>query len=480
MWIGLAAAALILVVLAAWWFGRGASDSKAPEAETGIAKRTSAATAAADTTPSVAVLPFADLSPERDQEYFTDGMTEELLQALGAIEGLKVPSRTAIFALKDKGLSIEEVGERLGVATVLEGSVRKSGDQLRIAAQLVQVSNGFELWSETYNRTLEDVFAVQDEIAASIAEALQLTLAPESILGSTGPVGTDNTEAYDFFLRGEDYTKNGGTENQRFAVQMYEQAIEADPNYADAYSGLTMAHYNLFQLAGANSENLEGADRASAKALALAPNKAESYTTRAAYLEITGDLKGAESMYETAIRLDPERSQTYRNFAGLVYTEGDLQRAGELWEKAVEIDPEDRNTLGMLPQLYRSLGQNSKMLEANGRMLAAEERHLELNPDDLHSRLLTAFALLELGQRDEAFERAAGVLNSGTDDSMLLYNIACFYAVAGEAEESLRALEKSVDAGNTQADWWRQDSDLDNVRDDPRFEALLKRMESNS
>ena len=144
---------------------------------------------------------------------------------MGAVEGLKVPSRTAIFALKDKGLSIEEVGERLGVSTVLEGSVRKSGDQLRIAAQLVQVSDGFELWSETYNRELEDIFAVQDEIASSIADALQVTLTSSSDQSPTGPVGTQSTEAYDFFLRGEDYAKTGGTENQQFAAQMHRQAL---------------------------------------------------------------------------------------------------------------------------------------------------------------------------------------------------------------------------------------------------------------
>ena len=481
LWIGLVAAALVLVALGAWWLGGGGSDGAAPEASQEITDSSTAVAGDADTTPSVAVLPFADLSPEKDQEYFTDGMTEELLQALGAVDGLKVPSRTAIFALKDKGLTIEEVGERLGVSTVLEGSVRKSGDQLRIAAQLVQVSDGFELWSETYNRTLEDVFSVQDEIASNIAEALQVTLVEDAGSASSDLGGTANSEAYDFFLRGEDYSQEGGsTENLRFAAQMYRQAIELDPNYAQAYAGLTMAHINLYQFDGATEADLEGASQASAKAMELAPGMAEAFAIRAAYLELSGDFPAARTMFETAIQLDPDRPQTYRNFATYLYRLGDFEGAAELYEKAVELDPDDRNSFTTLPQLYRSLGENSKMLEANARMLAAEERHLELNPDDANSRLLTAFAFLELGQREEAFDRAAQILESGTNDSMMLYNIGCFYSVAEDVDAAIAALEKSVAAGNVQPDWWRQDSDLDNVRDDPRFDALLQRMEADS
>jgi serine/threonine-protein kinase len=464
---GLAVALLLAVAAGAWWMGRGRQqESSIPTA-----------VASEEGTRSVAVLPFADLSPEQDQEYFTDGMTEELLSALGKTEGLRVPSRTAIFALKDKALSIAEVGERLDVDTVLEGSVRKAGDRLRITTQLVQVSDGFQLWTETYDRQMEDIFAVQDEIAQSIAGALQVTLAPQAT-ASAEVGGTNSPEAYDFYLQGNGYLERLTVDDFEYAVQMYQRAVEIDPDYALAWAALSFVN-DMIYVWTSDASSLEAAGQASARALKLAPDLAAAHASRANYHRSMDQNDAADREYAEAIRLDPEDAQIQFAFGQHLFTRGELERAGELWEKAAELDPEDRRTTQMLPQVYMGLGQEEKAKRAYQRAFEVNERHLELNPDDLNTRIHQAANVLGLGRRDEAFEIAQAVLDSGSSEVRLLYNTTCFYSLAGEIDLALEALEKTVDAGYSVPDWVRNDSDLDNIRDDPRFEPLLQRMEKN-
>ena len=466
---GLLAAIAVVLLLGVgagiWWTGRPRDTVEpVPAAESQQAR-------------SIAVLPFADLSAEKDQEYFTDGMTEELLSALGKIEGLKVPSRTAVFALKDKGLGIAEVGDRLGVATVLEGSVRKSGDRLRISTQLVQVSDGFQLWSETYDRELRDVFTVQDEIAQSIAAALRVTLTSDA-----GPAqeigGTTNPEAYDFFLQGNQYLDRNSVDLMEYATQMYEKAIVLDPDYALAWARLAFAQGQIYGWT-ASGPGLVAMERASAKALELEPRLAEAHSTRALYYWQTERPEAALREYEEALRLDDQSAPVYFAYGNVFYMQGDLERAAELWERSIELDPEDRLVSQLLPQLYVSLGREEEALKAYRRALAVVERYLELNPDDLNTRLHKASSLLALGQREEAFDIAEAVLSSDSQDVRVLYNTACFYSLAGEKETALEALEMTAAAGYSNPEWPGQDSDLDNIRSDPRFDAILKRMEAN-
>ncbi len=474
IWVGIVAAAL-LVLGAVWWMGRGRNGSEQ------VVKASDTAAASGSqvvSAPSVAVLPFADLSPEKDQEYFTDGMTEELLQALGTIEGLKVPSRTAVFALKGKDLDIQQVGERLGVETVLEGSVRKAGNQLRISTQLVQVSDGFKLWSETYNGELEDVFSVQDEIASSIADALRLTFAPGT--KSTIQIGsTTDSKAYDFYLKGLEYQDRSTTEDRDYARQMFEKAIELDPDYALAYAGLARSLFHMYQFGGGDPANLEAMGAASSRALELAPDLADSHVARAGYFHYRGELVAAVEAFEEAIRLDPKDSEIYWSYGRMKYTEGELEKAAELWEISIELDPENLKPIVLTPQVYTSLGWKDQVDSSLRRIVVTTERHLELNPDDYSARIVVASALIELGEReDEAMEWASAVLESGTQDSLALYNLTCFYSKAGEVEKALDSLDRSVGAGYRDADWVRQDSDLNNIRDDPRFDTLVKRMET--
>jgi TolB-like protein/Flp pilus assembly protein TadD len=458
---------LALVASGAWWLGRGKQDiSSAPQtADHGTGER------------SLAVLPFADLSPDKDQEYFTDGMTEELLNALGRVEGIRVPSRTAIFALKNKGLDIDEVGERLSVDTVLEGSVRKSGNRLRISTQLIQVADGFQLWSDVFDREFEDVFSVQDEIAQSIAAALSVTLAdrtaPNSELG-----GTEDSRAYDFLLQGNQYANRGDVGSFEYAAELYERALELDPGYALAWARLGDVQGRLARWNG-DPETRRKAGESSRKAVEVEPRLAEGHMALAGHLADMGEREAAIREYEEAVRLNDQVPDLYWLYGNLYYTGGDLETAAKLWEKAAEVDPENMRVIQLLPQIYVGLDRQEDAQRARRRALALAERHLELNPDDLNSRLHQASGLLALGNREEGFEVLQMVLESGSQDERLLYNTACFYSLANEVELAIEALQRSADSGYANPDWTRNDSDLDNIRDHPRYPGLIEQMEAN-
>jgi non-specific serine/threonine protein kinase len=426
-------------------------------------------------TPSVAVLPFVDLSPERDQEYFTDGVTDELLGTLGKIEGLRVPTR-----LKGKDLDLPQISERLGVSTILEGSLRKAGNRLRITAQLAKVADGFQLWSETYDRELDDVFAIQDEIAQSIAEALRVALHPDAArVGELG--GTANPEAYEFYLRARQYRDRNTVEDYGHESRMYEQAIALDPNYAIAWVGLAVSQAWLHEFGQSREENLDTADRASSKALELAPELGGAHLARAKFLEISERLEEAGVEHQEAYRLEPNDPDILYLYGQYLFRKGEMEKVAQLWSRAVELDPDFRQALQLLPQVYKVIGREEERQAVFQRMLEAEERHLELHPDDHTSILRTSFALLNLGEQEEAIARAERVSRDSTD-VMVHYNTGCLYAQAGQIDKALDALERALEVGgdisSSWASWWRQDSDLENLRDHPRFQELLVRIES--
>ena len=476
LWVALAAAALLILGIG-WWVGRGGGAE--PEASAGAepAAATVAVTPQSEV-PSVAVLPFNNLSADPDNEYFADGLTEELIGALAKVEGLRIPARSSVFALKGSALSVQEIGERLGVDNVLEGSVRKAGNQLRISAQLIKVADGFNLWSETYDRELEDVFVIQDEIANSIGEALQLTLAPGGDQLAQSGRSTD-IRGYDFYLRGRGYFRRRTRDDIESARQMFLKAIEIDPEYAPAYAGLADTYTEFWRNYESTDENLEQADEASLKAVEMDPDLAEARAARGYALGQQREYEEARQEFETAISLNPKLFEAYYYFGTVAFAQGELERAGEMFEKASEVAPDDIRALQLLPQIYRSLGREDEVQEASQRRLALAERLLELDPDDVQTLLYGANALATLGERERSLEWAARVLEVDTDDALVLYNIACFYSLAGEVKPALEALERSYEAGLADPEWMRQDSDLDNLREEARYQALVERMEAD-
>jgi non-specific serine/threonine protein kinase len=475
--IAVAMTAAVLILGIGWWVGRGSRPDAPARAERAASPETRAVSEAGDGVPSVAVLPFANLSADPDNEYFTDGLTEELINALAQVEGLRIPARTSVFALKGTELDVQEIGDRLSVDNVLAGSVRKSGNQLRISAQLINVEDGFNLWSDSYDRELEDVFVIQDEISHAIVEALQLTLAPEEEKLMQAGRSTD-IRGYDYYLRGRGYFRRRTREDIESARRMFTQAIEVDPQYAPAYAGLADTYTEFWRNYDSTDENLRKADEASLKAVEMDPGLAEAHAARGYALGQQQKYDEARGEFEKAIELNPKLFEAYYYYGTVAFAQGEMERAVELFEKASDVAPDDIRALQLLPQIYRTLGREDEVREASERRLALAERLLELDPDDVQTLLYGANALATLGERERSLEWAARVLEIDTDDALVLYNIACFYSLAGQIKPALEALERSYEAGLADPEWMRQDSDLDNLRGEARYQALIERMES--
>jgi adenylate cyclase len=384
-----------------------------------------------------------------------------------------------VFALKGTDLGVQEIGNRLGVDNVLEGSVRKSGNRIRISAQLVKVADGFNLWSETYDRELEDVFVIQGEIANSIAEALRITLSARDQRALRAGQGAD-IHAYDFYLRGRGYFRRRTQADLESAREMFTQAIDIDSGYAPAWAGLADCYTEFYRNYDSTDDNLEAADRASQMAVDLDPDLAEAHAARGFALGQRLQYEEAESEFRRAVELDDTLFETYYYYGTVAFAKGELETSAEMFERALQVAPDDERAMRLLPQIYRSLGRDSEERLANRRRLELAEKRLELHPDDIQTVLDGALALAALGERERSLAWAGRILEVDADDALLLYNLACFFSVAGQADPALDALEKSYQEGLADPEWMRQDSDLDNIRELPRYQALVARMEAGN
>jgi serine/threonine protein kinase/Tfp pilus assembly protein PilF len=290
--------------------------------------------------PSLAVLPFRNMSADPENEYFSEGLAEELINALAKVEGLHVASRTSAFAFKGRNEDIRKIGEQLNVRTVLEGSVRKAGTRVRISAQLVNVADGYQLWSETYNRELADVFAIQDEIAHSIAKALQVILS-EKEQRAIEKVPTTHVKAYEYYLRGRQFFHQFRRKGFEFALQMFARAIAIDANYALALAGIADCHSLLYLYWDTAAVHLEQADHSSRKALELDPDLAEAHVARGLVFSLQKQYAEAEREFETAIRLDPRHFAAHYFFARAYQAQGKLSEAARHFERSCQLRPDE-------------------------------------------------------------------------------------------------------------------------------------------
>jgi serine/threonine protein kinase/Tfp pilus assembly protein PilF len=424
---------------------------------------------------SIAVLPFADMSPQRDQEYFCEGMAEELINALMKVGQLNIASRTSAFAFKGKNEDIGEIGRKLKVGTVLEGSVRKAGNRLRITAQLINVADGYHLWSERYDRDMEDVFAIQEEIAGNIVKALRVVLS-EDEKRAIEKAPTANVQAYECYLRGRQFFHQWRRKGVEYARRMFERAIEIDPNYALAYAGIADCCSFIYTYWDASAAHLEQADTASRKALELDPLSAEAHTSRGLAMAFAERYEEADQAFATAIRLNPKLFEAYYFQARAWYQQGKLVQAAGAFEQACRVRPDDYQAASFLSQTYEGLGRKADAAATHQRALQLVEKHVELNPDDPRALCLGALELAHVGQRDRGLEWMRRALSIDPEDSGMLYNAACFYAVQGEREAALTSLEKSVQLGFGLRGWIETDSDLATLRDDPRYHAILQQV----
>lgn len=437
-------------------------------------KSAAAATDSTSAKRSIAVLPFANWSSDPENEFFSDGVSEELINLLTKLPQLQVSARTSSFAFKNKEVNVRTIARELGVKTVLEGSVRRAGKRIRITAQLIDAENGFHMWSETFDRELEDIFAVQDEIARSIVDALEITLSPkeERVMEQ---LPTTDVKAYDCYLRGRLYLhdQRGGVKP---ALKMFQQAIEIDPGYALAHAGLADASSLLYTWYDKDEAHLERADAASQRALELDPELAEAHAARANVLALTDQYDKATLEFETAIRLDPTFYEAYYNYGRAALMHGRFEKSAQMFEKAFAVRPDDYQSPLLVTQVYRSLGREPEVREAYERGVRLVEKYLKLNPEDQRALVLGANALWLVGQPDRALEWANRALALDPENPSVLYNLGCFYSIAGASNKALDCLERSVQVGTISKDWVDHDSDLDPIRAEPRFQALMERL----
>lgn len=426
---------------------------------------------------SIAILPFVDLSRARDQEYLGDGIAEEILNVLAQVDGLQVAARTSAFAFKGRNMDVREIGRQLGVEAVLEGGVRTAGQQLRVTAQLINVGDGYQLWSRRFDRSLGDVFTVQDEIAAEIASALDLE---EPTRGVSDRAATKNLEAYEYYLRGRQFFHRKTRRTLRVAEQMFRRALQADPEYAPAHAGLADTCSFLFMYYDASEQNLRCADEGSRRALKYGGDMPEAHVSRGLALSLTGRYPEAEQEFGRAVELNPRSFHAHYFHARALWAAGDQERAAEMFLRAAEIQPESYETWALLEGLLRGLGREEESEQAQRRGIEAAERALEFSPDDVRALYLGATCLLMLGDEERGLEWADRAAATDPDDATVHYNLACFYSLAEKAERALDHLHEALDLGYAQREWIENDADLDSLRDHPSYARVIARLEPDA
>ena len=462
------------------------------------ARAAGSSTAEFPTTPisekSIAVLPFADLSEKRDQEYFSDGLADELLDLLAKTPGLHVIARTSSFSFKGKSDDIPTIARKLHVANILEGSVRKSGNRLRVTTQLIRASSGEHLWSETYDRELQDVFAVQDEIAAAVVGQLKLKLAP---LPPSAARRTSNVEAYNDYLLGQEFSHRQNLDGWRRAIEAYHRAIALDPNFVAPYDGLAMAELYVADETG-DPAGYPRAQAAAAKAVELGPDDPDSYAARGFIRrEITWDWGGAQADYEKAIALDPGLASLLARYGALLATLGRLPEAIAATKKSIELDPVKSGPWVNLTQYVLFTGDLAAAHEAN-------RRALEINPESFVAVKDVGMLQLIEGKAQDALAtfrrnglevwrlygiamaeytmKDANASQQALDELIAkyaaegAYQVAGVYAWRGEKDKAFEWLERAYTQRDGGLESLKYDPFLGSLRSDPRYKAFLRKM----
>jgi adenylate cyclase len=430
------------------------------------------ATAPMSAIAAIAVLPFTDLSQAKDHDWFCDGLAEEIIDSLCCVRGMRVASRTSSFRFRDGSVDPREIGKLLNVDAILEGSVRVSGDRMRVKAQLIDAQAGYHSWSETYERPTTDVFAVQREIAENVARALKLSLAGAQIRGEK--YAPRNLEAYEAYLRGRQMLEQYSQRLLLDAPSMFRRAIALDPDYAQAHAGLAeaLALKAQWRFAPAAQVLPEGTAAAN-RALDLAPDLAEAHLAQGLLRSLAGDPEGARRAFEHALELNPALFEAWHSYARDCYARGEYARAAELFQRAHRTRPDDFTPLVFASSALAAAGDKVGSRAMAQRAANGLLRQCQLEPDNVRAHYLASGPLHEIGRTEEGREMAERALAMRPDDWSVLYNAACFYSQSGDHERALDLLERALGHGGGYLDWIRHDTDLDPLRGLPRFQALL-------
>jgi len=428
---------------------------------------------------SICVLPFANMSGDAEQEYFSDGISEDIITDLSNVSALHVVSRNTAFTFKGKQVDVRQVASQLNVSHVLEGSVRKAGGRVRITAQLIDGSNDSHVWAQRYDRDLNDIFAIQDEISHAIVEALRVKLLPEE-KKAIEQHGTQNVDAYNLLLMARRSYASGYEGDARRLdgiIRMCGRAVEIDPKYADAWALIALCEVALRATGGrkGGDAGLGAAERA----LALNPDLAEAHAVKARILSEENRLNEAEHEIDIALRLDPKSYQVNRTAALLRFRQEKIEEAAAYWETALTLEESDFGTGGMLITVYTALGQHDAAQRAAKTTLERCEKILAQDSHNGSALGHASVALAALGEGERAKERMERALLVDSDNITMRYNFACNLAnYLHDKDAALEMLRPAFDQmGAGLVHHARIDPDLAPIRDDPRFQEMLRNAE---
>lgn len=436
------------------------------------ALRASAADLEPSAARSVAVLPFSNLGGTADEEFLSGGITDEIITALTRIDGLHVASRTSAFAIARGGGDARAIGRQLHVRSVLEGGVQRSDDRLRVSVRLVNVVDGYLLWSDRYDRDMRDVYAIQDEISQNVARALQVILSDDE-RSALARVPTRDVGAYEAYTRGRAFFRQTRRKSLQYAREMFERAIVLDPGFALAWAGVADSCSLLdMYFPGSSHADLGRADETSARALAIDPGLADAHASRGFALWRLKRTDAAVAEFQTAMRLDRKQFEARYFYARLSYQRGDMEAAADLFEDAARAR-EDYQARFFAAQSCEGLGRKAQAANAYRRALQVVRQHLSLNPDDPRAATMCAVSLCRLGDQEEGLRWAERARAIDPDDPGVLYNVACLYALEKRSDDAIDCLRQAFEAGFGGREWIMQDPDLDSLHEDPRFMALV-------
>jgi adenylate cyclase len=422
----------------------------------------------------VCVLPFANMSGDAEQEYFSDGITEDITTDLSKISALGVVARNTAFTFKGKSVDVADIARKLGVSHVLEGSVRKAGGRVRITAQLIEGDTGEHLWAERYDRDLEDIFAIQDEISKAIVSALKLKLLPQE-KKALEQRGTTNAEAYNLYLLARQYWvtgNHGDPRREERVMRICSRAVEIDPYYGQAWALLAIAQSNLRY--GFGYEVDDGVAAAHA-ALAIDPTNAEAHCAMARRLEERGRDEDALAELRKGLELNPDSWELNKALANFYMFRGKIADARQHFEKAAAVMDTDYHAWGMLTSCHYALGDDEIGLESAKMTLQQVEQVLSQDPSNGAAISFGVHALAVLGERERAMEWMERALLIDPDNLNMRYNFACTLARDfGDREGALHMLESCLSRLQGSLGNVEHDPDLDSIRDDPRFQKVLE------
>jgi non-specific serine/threonine protein kinase len=422
---------------------------------------------------SVAVLYFENLSGAKEDEYFRDGMTEDIITELSKIKVLRVFPRAEMIAYRDKPVTAPQAGQELGAAFVLGGSIRRGGNRLRITAQLIETRTRLAVWAERYDRELKDVFEVQDEIARAITEALRITLTPQEE-SSIARKPTENTQAYDYYLRGRSYMRRMTRTDLDFALQMFDFAAMLDPRFALAYASVASVCSTVYEWHERIPRWIERAVEACARALELESNLPEALAARGRIYYAQRKYAEAIDNARLAIERKPQCPEAYNVLARACFSSDRWQEGVDLIARAVEFSGDDYNIYPPLVNCLKGLGQTDRAADLLQRHMSVLQQHLQQVPEDVRARILLASSFAGIHDEAAAVREINVAVTLRPNDSNILYNATCVFAILGRKDDAVHMMERVVDSGLSNVDWWTRDPDLESLRDDPRFQRLME------